>query len=186
MPHHFQAGEHVRLAFGFHDQDAVGLYEITALLPTRLGGQPQYLIKGTDGRERVVGEGQIGERKSTDLVERSRSPYNPITRELDRLSKVATIDETSSAQSNSSGGQLDGAPVYDPADIKVGRVEQIHGAGTSLHVVVEVGGFLGMGARHIMLNASEIKFGRAADGSIYAVTTVPEAALKKRTPHNEI
>ena len=186
MPHRYQAGERVGLAFAFRDQDAVSLYEITALLPTRLGGQPQYLIKGTDGRERVVGEGQIGERKSTEIVERSRSPYNQITKELNRLSKMATIDETPSAQSNSSGGQLDGAPVYDLEHIKVGRVEQISGAGASLRVVLEVGGFLGMGARHVMLDASEIKFARATDGSIYAVTTIPEAALTKRTPHNEI
>lgn len=186
MPHRYRTGERVGLAFGFHDQDAVGVYEITAVLPTRAGGQPQYVVKGADGRERVIGEGQIGERKISESVARPRSPHNPITNELNRLrDETPTIEETPAASSERSGGQLDGAPVYDPADINVGTVEQIHGSGTSLRVVVEVGGFLGIGARYVMLDASEIQFARAGDGSIRAVTTLSEAALRQRTPHIE-
>lgn len=42
MKHHYNLGERVGLAFGFYDQEAIGLYEIIALLPTRSGAQPQY------------------------------------------------------------------------------------------------------------------------------------------------
>ena len=61
MTHRYKAGDKVRLAFGFHDQDAIGTYDITALLPTRTDGVPQYRVRGGDGRERVIGEEQIGE-----------------------------------------------------------------------------------------------------------------------------
>lgn len=55
MSHHFKVGDRVSLAFGFYDQSAVGTYAVTRLLPTRLNGEPQYGVKGSDDRERVIG-----------------------------------------------------------------------------------------------------------------------------------
>lgn len=59
MSHHHAIGEEVHLAFGFFDKHAVGTYGIVKLLPSTMGGEPQYRIKGKDGRERVIGEAQI-------------------------------------------------------------------------------------------------------------------------------
>lgn len=186
MPHRYKPGERVGLAFGFHDQDAVGHYEITALLPARPGGQPQYAIKGSDGRERVIGERQIGGPKKLGSAERPHRAQNPITCELNRLPDETTAaDPTSAAQLNFSGGQLDGAPAFDPTGQKIGTVAQIRGAGRSLRVVIEVGGFLGTGARPVVLDGGEIQFARAPDGAIRAVITVSKDALRQRATHSE-
>lgn len=87
MPHNFQVGDQVRLAFGFHDQDAVGTYVITRLLPTSDDGEPQYRVRGMDDRERVIGEAQINWPGRQSPPARPRSPHNPITRLFDRLLK---------------------------------------------------------------------------------------------------
>ncbi|TCR61894.1 hypothetical protein EV560_112236 [Bosea sp. BK604] len=88
MIHQFAVGDQVSLAFGFYDQAAVGLYAVTRLLPSRNDGEPQYRVKGSDDRERVIGEAQIeragGNRTSTGPV-RQRSPHNPITEIFNRL-----------------------------------------------------------------------------------------------------
>lgn len=85
MTHHYKIGEKVSLSFGFHDQDAIGVYEIVAVLPTRVDGEPQYRIRGSDDRERVIGEAQIGAAGKTLSVRRPRRPDNPVTKELNRI-----------------------------------------------------------------------------------------------------
>jgi len=85
MEHRYHVGDRVRLAFGFYDQEPVGPYEISALLPTRADGEPQYRIRGSDDRERVIGEGQIGQGGKLGSPARSRSGQNPITNEFNRL-----------------------------------------------------------------------------------------------------
>lgn len=87
MGHRYNVGDHVSLAFGFPDQDAFGTYEILSLLPTRPDSDPQYRIRGSDDRVRVIGEAQIGEPGKTDPRGRSQSPHNPITDEFNRHSR---------------------------------------------------------------------------------------------------
>jgi len=88
MAHHYEVGDQVRLAFGFYDQAAAGLYAVTRLLPSLTNGEPQYRVRGTDDRERVIGEAQIvgstGERQS-NWPARPRSAHNPITEMFNRL-----------------------------------------------------------------------------------------------------
>lgn len=84
MEHRYHIGDRVSLAFGFHDQDAVGAYEVVALLPTRPDGDPQYRVRGSDDRERVIGEAQVGEPGKPGRSPRPRSANNPITEELNR------------------------------------------------------------------------------------------------------
>lgn len=88
MAHHYDVGDRVSLAFGFHDQNAVGLYTVTRLLPSLVDGEPQYRVRGLDDRERVIGEAQIGGsagRRNADRPARSRRRNNPITEMLNRL-----------------------------------------------------------------------------------------------------
>ncbi|MCU4182383.1 hypothetical protein [Bosea sp. BH3] len=85
MTHRYRIRDRVSLAFGFHDRDAAGTYEVTALLPTRADGEPQYRIRGSDDRERVIAETQISEPGKIQSASRQRSPDNPITKELDRI-----------------------------------------------------------------------------------------------------
>jgi hypothetical protein len=44
---------------------------------------------------------------------------------------------------------LEGATIYGPGDSKIGSVSHIHGAGTASRVVIDVGGFLGIGAKPV-------------------------------------
>lgn len=87
MDHHFKVGDQVRLTFGFHDQDAVGTYAVTRLLPTSDDGDPQYRVRGMDDRERVIGEAQIDWSGKPSSPARTRSPRNPITEMFNRLLK---------------------------------------------------------------------------------------------------
>jgi hypothetical protein len=55
-----------------------------------------------------------------------------------------------------------------------------------LLVIVEVGGFLGIGARPIALGESEIAFSTAEDGSVRWETTLTNESLKDRATVHEI
>ncbi|WP_156412402.1 hypothetical protein [Bosea sp. Root483D1] len=86
MGHRYAVGDQVRLAFGFHDHDAVGLYEVTRLLPYQTDSEPQYRVRGSDDRERVIGETQIsGVAPAGNRPAGPRGPRNPITEALNRL-----------------------------------------------------------------------------------------------------
>lgn len=85
MSHHFKVGDRVSLAFGFYDQIATGTYAVTRLLPTRMDGEPQYRVKGSDDRERVIGEGQIVLPGKTSAFGRRKSAHNPITDALNHI-----------------------------------------------------------------------------------------------------
>lgn len=88
MAHQYAVGDQVSLVFGFYDQNAVGKYAVTRLLPSLVNGEPQYRVRGTDDRERVIGEGQIegaAERSPGEWNGRSRRPQNPITDMFNRL-----------------------------------------------------------------------------------------------------
>lgn len=69
MFHRYAIGHEVCLAFGFFDQDAAGTYGVVRLLPSAPDGEPQYRIKDKDGRERVIGQGQIVH-EGTDMFNR--------------------------------------------------------------------------------------------------------------------
>ncbi len=88
MAHHYDVGDQVSLAFGFHDQNAVGLYKVTRRLPSLVDGEPQYRVRGLDDRERVIGEAQINgspRRHNADRSARPRRQDNPITEMFNRL-----------------------------------------------------------------------------------------------------
>lgn len=94
MSHLFKVGDRVSLAFGFHDQNATGTYAVTRLLPTRMNGEPQYRVKGSDDRERVIGEGQVAVPGKTSLFGRRNNGHNPITGALnDIASKMRNITD---------------------------------------------------------------------------------------------
>lgn len=88
MAHQYAVGDRVSLVFGFYDQNAVGKYAVTRLLPSLADGEPQYRVRGSDDRERVIGEGQIegtAERPTAQWSGRPRKAQNPITDMFNRL-----------------------------------------------------------------------------------------------------
>ncbi|MFB2595400.1 PRC-barrel domain containing protein [Paracoccus sp. p4-l81] len=66
---------------------------------------------------------------------------------------------------------LSGATVYGPGDERIGHVSEVLGRGADCRVVVDVGGFLGLGAKPVAVNARELDFMRDSSNSVHAVTT---------------
>lgn len=79
---------------------------------------------------------------------------------------------------------LDGATIYGPGDEKIGSVSHMHGAGTSAHVVIDVGGFLGIGAKPVSVVAADLDFMRDEDGDVHAVTSWTKDELKQMPEHH--
>lgn len=80
---------------------------------------------------------------------------------------------------------LEGATVYDADDGKVGSVDHVHGSGTSANVVIDVGGFLGIGAKPVSVPIRDLDFMRDEDGDVHAVTSWTKDQLKEMPEHRD-
>ena len=79
---------------------------------------------------------------------------------------------------------LDGATIYGADDHKVGHVSHVHGVGPSSQIIVDVGGFLGLGAKPVAVGAGDLEFMRDEDGDVHAVTTWTKDQLEKMPEHH--
>ena len=79
---------------------------------------------------------------------------------------------------------LEGATIYGAGDHKVGKVSHIHGTGASSQIIVDVGGFLGIGAKPVALPADQLDFMRDEDGDVHAVTAWTKDQLKEMPEHH--
>ena len=75
---------------------------------------------------------------------------------------------------------LEGATIYGPDDEKIGSVSHMHGS----EVVVDVGGFLGIGAKPVAVSVSDLDFMRDEDGDVHAVTNWTKDQLKAMPEHH--
>lgn len=78
---------------------------------------------------------------------------------------------------------LEGATIYGADDRKVGTVDHIDGAGTTGAAVIDVGGFLGMGAKPVAVPLTELEFMRDERGDVHAVTGWTKDQLKNMPEH---
>lgn len=78
---------------------------------------------------------------------------------------------------------LTGATIYGPGDEKIGSVSHMHGAGPTSQVVIDVGGFLGIGAKPVAVPLNQLEFMRDEDGNVHAVTTWTKDELKAMPEH---
>jgi hypothetical protein len=78
---------------------------------------------------------------------------------------------------------LDGATIYGPGEETIGSVSHLHGLGPTSQVVVDVGGFLGIGAKPVAVPLSQLDFMRDEDGDVHAVTTWTKEQLKDMPEH---
>lgn len=79
---------------------------------------------------------------------------------------------------------LEGAAVYGADDHKVGTVDHVHGSGTSTKAIIDVGGFLGIGAKPVAVSLSDLDFMRDEDGDVHAVTSWTKDQLKDMPEHH--
>ena len=84
-----------------------------------------------------------------------------------------------------SAAVLQGATVYGADEAKVGTVSHVHGSGSGAQVVIDVGGFLGIGAKPVSVPASELDLMRDQDGNVHAVTTWTKDQLKQMPEHHD-
>jgi len=74
---------------------------------------------------------------------------------------------------------LEGATIYDVDDNKIGTISHMHGS----EIVIDVGGFLGIGAKPVAVSASDLDFMRDEDGEVHAVTDWTKDRLKAMPEH---
>jgi hypothetical protein len=80
---------------------------------------------------------------------------------------------------------LEGASIYGVDDEKVGKLDHLHGAGPGSRAVIDVGGFLGIGAKPVAVALSDLDFMRDEDGDIHASTTWTKDQLKAMPEHRD-
>lgn len=79
---------------------------------------------------------------------------------------------------------LEGATIYGADDHKVGTVSHLHGSGAATQIVVDVGGFLGVGAKPVAVPLQQLDFMRDEDGNVHAVTSWTKDQLKDMPAHH--
>jgi len=78
---------------------------------------------------------------------------------------------------------LTGATIYGPGDETVGSIAHTHGSGADAKVVIDVGGFLGIGSKPVMVPARELDLMRAEDGTVHGLTRWTKDDLKALPRH---
>ncbi|SEQ30913.1 PRC-barrel domain-containing protein [Devosia sp. YR412] len=79
---------------------------------------------------------------------------------------------------------LEGATIYGADDHKVGHVSHVHGSGAASEIIVDVGGFLGLGAKPVAVPVADLQFMRDEDGDVHAVTSWTKDQLEKMPEHH--
>ncbi|SEN21680.1 hypothetical protein SAMN04488003_11163 [Loktanella fryxellensis] len=79
---------------------------------------------------------------------------------------------------------IDGAVVYGPDDSKIGTVAHLHGVGANAQVIVDVGGFLGLGAKPVALDVSRLNFMRDENGDVHATSPMTKDQLTDLPEHH--
>lgn len=80
---------------------------------------------------------------------------------------------------------LGGANVYGPDDANIGSVSHFHGTGQTAQAVIDVGGFLGIGAKTVGLPIASLNFMRDESGSVHATTAMSKEQLKDLPEHKD-
>lgn len=79
---------------------------------------------------------------------------------------------------------LEGATIYDRDENTVGTISHLHGDGPAAQVVVDVGGFLGIGAKPVALPLPQLDVMRDQAGTVHAVTALTRDAVESLPEHH--
>lgn len=80
---------------------------------------------------------------------------------------------------------LEDATIYGPGDETIGSVSHVHGTGPSASVIIDVGGFLGIGAKPVAVPVNQLEFMRDEDGDVHAATRWTKDELKAMPEHKD-
>ena len=95
-------------------------------------------------------------------------------------SRHTRLSETELNQST-----LQGAKIYGPNDETVGSVSHVHGTGSMMKVIADVGGFLGIGAKTVAVDAARLTFMRDESGTVHATTLMTKDDFKALPEHKD-
>lgn len=76
-----------------------------------------------------------------------------------------------------------GSTVYGAEDARIGVISHVHGQGSHMQVIVDVGGFLGIGAKPVSIGRDALTFMRDEDGAIHATTAWTRDQVMDLPPH---
>ncbi len=80
---------------------------------------------------------------------------------------------------------LEGATIYGPNNETIGDVAHLHGSGANAQVVVDAGGFLGIGSKRVALNMARLDFMRDESGTVHATTEMTKDEVKALPEHHD-
>lgn len=78
---------------------------------------------------------------------------------------------------------LVGATIYGADDEKVGTISHLHQSGAVPQAVVDVGGFLGIGSKPVLVSLNELNMMRDHTGSVHGMTSWTKDQLKSFPEH---
>lgn len=78
---------------------------------------------------------------------------------------------------------LTSAPIYGADDRKVGTISHVHGSGPTTQVAVDVGGFLGIGSKPVLLSTDQLNLMRDENGEVHGKTAWTKEQLKELPEH---
>lgn len=73
--------------------------------------------------------------------------------------------------------------VFGPDDEDIGSVSHVHGSGSKAQVIIDVGGFLGIGTKSVAVTARQLEFMRGEGGEVYAVASLTKDQLRAMPEH---
>lgn len=76
------------------------------------------------------------------------------------------------------------AVVYGADDYEIGTVAHVHGHGPDMQVIVDVGGFMGIGSKQVSLSTSQMNFMRDEDGVVHATTAWTKDQVEALSDHH--
>ncbi|WP_086470808.1 PRC-barrel domain-containing protein [Devosia lucknowensis] len=85
--------------------------------------------------------------------------------------------------SEMSEATLRGATIYGADNQEIGKVSHLHGQGPSAQVIIDIGGFLGIGAKPVAVGMASLDFMRDENGHVHAVTLWTKHDLEQMPEH---
>ncbi len=79
---------------------------------------------------------------------------------------------------------LIGATIYDANDRNIGTISHLHGHSGGAQVVVDVGGFLGIGAKPVALRLDQLDIMRDGHGVVHGVTQMTRDQVEALPEHH--
>lgn len=80
---------------------------------------------------------------------------------------------------------LKGITVFGADGEAVGAVSHLHGSGAASQLIIDVGGFLGIGTKPVVVALGQLEFMRNKDGKVHAVTNWTKDQIRAMPEHRE-